>query len=63
MEKNLEQIQNEIDYFKAQKLLEKLLDMDLISLLEFDKVTMLNREKFSPKFASIMPINLDNMGY
>lgn len=62
MDKNLEQIQNEINYYKAQKLLEKLLDMDLISSLEFDKITMLNREKFSPEFASIMPINLDNIG-
>lgn len=64
MQKNLEQskqIQNEIDYYKAQKLLKVLLEMELISLLEFDKITMLNREKFSPKRADIMPINLDNI--
>lgn len=48
-------IQNEFDYYRSQKILESLLSAGLISLLEFDKITELNRQYFSPFLAEIMP--------
>lgn len=50
-----EQLQRETDYIRAQRLLESLLEKHLISLSEFNKITALNRESFSPMFAEIMP--------
>ncbi len=50
-------IQNEFDYYRSQKLLELLLECGLISLLEFNKITKLNRQSFSPFLAEIMPGN------
>lgn len=49
------QMQKEADYYIAQKLLKQLLSAGLISLDEFDKITELNRKKFSPVLAKIMP--------
>lgn len=49
------QMQKEADYYKAQKLLKQLLSAGLISLDEFDKITELNRKRFSPVLAKIMP--------
>ncbi len=48
-------MQKEADYYMAQKLLKQLLSVGLISLDEFDKITELNRKKFSPILAKIMP--------
>ncbi len=50
-----EQLQREADYIRAQHLLESLFEKQLISLSEFNKITALNRESFSPMFAEIMP--------
>ena len=50
-----EQLQREADYIRAQRLLESLLNNGIISLSEFNKITMLNRESFSPMLAQIMP--------
>lgn len=50
-----EQLQREVDYVKAQKALQSMLDCGLISLAEFNKITALNRETFSPMLAGIMP--------
>lgn len=50
-----EQLQREADYARAQKILESMLNQGLISLSEFDKITALNRESFSPALAEIMP--------
>lgn len=49
------QMQKEADYYMAQKLLKQLLSAGLISLDEFDKITELNRKRFSPVLAKIMP--------
>ncbi len=57
-EKNLvphKQLQQEVDYVKAQQILKVMLDKALISLSEFNKITALNRESFSPALAEIMP--------
>jgi hypothetical protein len=50
-----EQLQRELDYAKAQRILETMLEKGLISLSEFNQITMLNRQSFSPALAEIMP--------
>lgn len=50
-----EQLQREVDYVRAQRILESMMDKGLISLSEFDKITALNRESFSPMLSEIMP--------
>jgi len=52
-----EQLQSEMDYMRAQRLLESILKKGLISLSEFNKITLLNRQSFSPALATIMPEN------
>ena len=49
------QMQKEADYHMAQKLLEQLLSAGFVSQDEFNKITELNREKFSPILAGLMP--------
>lgn len=49
------QLQHEADYARAQQILKAILDKGLISLSEFNKITALNRESFSPMLAQIMP--------
>lgn len=48
------QMQNEFDYMMAQQMLKNMLENDLISLAEFNKISDLNLEIFSPELASIM---------
>ncbi len=50
-----ELLQREVDYVRAQQILESMLDCTLISLSEFNKITDLNRKTFSPLLAEIMP--------
>lgn len=50
-----EQIQREFDYIQAEKLLKKMLEKGLITVVEFDKITAINRQTFSPVLAEIMP--------
>lgn len=50
-----EQLQHEFDYIQAERLLKKLLEKDLITDTEFNKITALNRQTFSPFLAEIMP--------
>jgi hypothetical protein len=50
-----EQLQRELDFWRAQKILESMLDRGLLSLSEFNKITGLNRLSFSPAYAEIMP--------
>ncbi len=45
----------DIQYYQAQKALEALLSSGLISLVEFNKITQLNRDTFSPYLVEIMP--------
>lgn len=49
------EIQQDYDYFIAQRTSEALLSAGLISLVEFNKLTQLNRDTFSPMFVEIMP--------
>jgi len=48
-------LQSEFDYYRAEKILQKMLKKGLISEVEFHKITALNRESFSPLLAQIMP--------
>lgn len=50
-----EELEQEFDYYMAQKLLEKLLGAGLVSVDEFNKITAKNRQTFSPFLAEIMP--------
>lgn len=50
-----EELQREYDYYMAQKLLKSLLDAELISVGEFYKITVKNRQTFSPQLVEIMP--------
>ena len=49
-----EQLQNEFDYYKSEELLMKLLENNLITKEEFDKVNELNRQKFKPLLAPLI---------
>lgn len=50
-----EELEHEFDYYAAQKLLEKMLDLKLITDHEFNKITEKNRQIFSPYLSEIMP--------
>ncbi len=49
------QLQYELDYWRAQRILATMLKQGLITLHEFQKITMLNRDSFTPALAQIMP--------
>lgn len=50
-----DQLQREFDYIRAQMVLENLVQKGLISEPEFNKITKLNRQSFTPALAQIMP--------
>lgn len=50
-----EAIERDINYYKAQKIAEEMLERGLISLEEFNKLTQINRDTFSPYLVEIMP--------
>ena len=50
-----EEIDRDIRYYQAQKVAEKMLKCGLISLSEFNKLTQINRDTFSPYLVEIMP--------
>lgn len=50
-----EQLKRDYFYHIAQKILKSMLEKNLVSADEFNKITMKNREKFSPCLAEIMP--------
>lgn len=49
-----ERIKGDLDYCRAQAIAKKMLDNGLISMTEFNKLSAINRETFSPLFAEIM---------
>ncbi|HEY8401618.1 MAG TPA: SHOCT domain-containing protein [Cytophagaceae bacterium] len=50
-----EKLQNEYDYFRSLKLLQKMLDVGLITKEEFEKIDRRNRQSFSPFGVELMP--------
>ena len=54
-----QKIIDEINYFKAQSITDLLYQHNLISYVEYDKLTELNRQTFSPLFADLFPKTLE----
>lgn len=52
-----EELQREVDYFRAEKILKTLLKQGFINEDEFAKITKLNGKTFSPFLVEIMPLN------
>ena len=50
---------NEINYYRAQKITEQLYASGMLSFDEYDKITALNRQSFSPLYADLLPKTLD----
>ena len=50
-----EQLMQDFNYHKAQEVAKTMLNEGLISLSEFNKLTQINRETFSPLWVEIMP--------
>lgn len=48
------QLQQDFNYYRAQKVAEAMLECGLISLVEYNKLTELNLKSFSPFLAEIM---------
>ena len=48
-------IEQDYDFFQAQKVAENMLELGLISLSEFNKLSLKNRETFSQFWVEIMP--------
>ncbi|MGN0293680.1 MAG: SHOCT domain-containing protein [Lachnospiraceae bacterium] len=49
------EIIQDVYYYQAQKVAQSMLDRGLISLDEFNKLTQINRDTFSPFLVEIMP--------
>ena len=49
-----EQLQNELHYHLAEKMLMKLREKELISKEEFNQINKLNRQKFNPLLSPLM---------
>lgn len=47
-------MQKDFEYEMAQKITQNLLEQDLISIDEYDRISALNRKKFSPFYADLM---------
>ena len=54
-----EQFQQDVDFYRAQQISKAMLDAGLISLSQFDKLSNMNRETFSPFLADIFPNTVD----
>lgn len=54
-----QKIIDEINYHKAQALTELLYASDMITFDEYDKLTEINRQTFSPLFTDLLPKTLD----
>lgn len=52
-----ERIQGDLDYKMAQRMAKAMLDSNLISVDEFNKLSDINLKTFSPLFAEIYPNN------
>lgn len=48
-------IEQDYNFFQAQKIAKNMLELGLISLSEFNKLTEINRKTLSPFWVEIMP--------
>ena len=51
-----ETMQKDFEYEMAQKITKNLLEQGLISIDEYDRISALNAQKFSPFYADLMDI-------
>lgn len=51
----VEELEGELNYFRAQRILSAMLERGLISHAEFREITRLNRKSFIPVLSPIMP--------
>lgn len=49
-----DELQQDYSYFQAQRTAEQMLTLGLISLSEFNNLTQINRDTFSPLWVEIM---------
>ena len=54
-----QKIIDEIEYYKVQAITELLYASGMITFDEYDKLTELNRETFSPLYADLLPKSLE----
>ena len=54
-----QKIIDEIEYYKAQAITERLYAGGMITFDEYDKLTDLNRETFSPLYTDLLPKSLE----
>ena len=54
-----QKIIDELNYYKAQALTELLYARDMITFDEYDKLTDLNKQTFSPLYADLLPKSLE----
>ncbi len=54
-----QKILDELNYYKAQALTELIYARDMITFDEYDKLTDLNRQTFSPLYADLLPKSLE----
>lgn len=54
-----QKIIDEIEYYKVQEITELLYASGMITFDEYDKLTDLNRETFSPLYADLLPKTLE----
>ena len=54
-----QKIIDELNYYKTQALTELLYARDMITFDEYDKLTDLNRQTFSPLYADLLPKSLE----
>lgn len=54
-----QKIIDELNYYRTQKITEMLYEQGMISFVEYDKLTELNRRSFSPMFTDLLPKTLD----
>mgnify|MGYP003291406975 FL=1 len=54
-----QKILNEIGYYKAQAITEVLYTKGYITFDEYDKLTKINRQTFSPMYVDLLPKTLE----
>ena len=56
-----QKIIDEVNYYRAQKITDLLYRSGLITFVEYDKITALNRRSFSPLLVDLLPKTLDKL--
>ena len=54
-----QKIIDEVNFYRAQTITRLLFESGMISVVEYDKLSELNRQSFSPMFADLFPKTLD----